>query len=642
MICPNCGSTNNENSNFCLKCGFAFNNKETNTPPLEMFLKPEPSGENQSLNSQNEKNNNYELDNNIRLNQQTNTQINNISQQFNYVQDNNETQLNQQVNVQINNNNQSNYNENNNKKNNIKTFIIIFIVIVIIVAVAILFFGKKKSLSDNSEDVFSSKSFFIQNKDGRSALFNEEGKKLTDFIFDDTYDFVNNLAVVKKDDQYGIIKSNGKMLVDFGKYKYIIDESVFFKVTDKNGDDFLIDKSGKVLYDMQNMNIDTEEQTSDLFEKYSYAILADEKKKTYNLLNAEGKIIFTFSMSNNKNKLPKYDYSHGYISIFYNDKNYIFDYIKEKIVLSFDSKIRFFVSDNTSKDKKSIILYSITEYLGDPNNYKLIRNGNLYDFSDKCDTIHYYNNDLTCIKNIPGYSTKEIYILDSNFNKGIDLYNKSYVDNNNYAMEDANGNNKVSFYKNGKYIKSLDNRWLIEESFINSGTYLLGEDYDCKNYKCKHKYSYYDLDGNLLFNKSFITAEIFDENKNAIVSEEKEKYYLINIEGKKISEYYTKINKCNKYNCYNVKSNNLAGLLDESGNVLIEPLYNNIDIWSKNGKEFAILKTADDKYVLYNVESKKTIFTSNNNMNLEDNYIFVENNDNRQYFTFSGKMFYES
>ena len=54
-----------------------------------------------------------------------------------------------------------------------------------------------------------------------NALFNEDGKKLTDFIFTSTSDFVNGTALVKKDDAYGIINANGKMTVDFGKYNYI-------------------------------------------------------------------------------------------------------------------------------------------------------------------------------------------------------------------------------------------------------------------------------------------------------------------------------------------------------------------------------------------------------------------------------------
>ena len=89
--------------------------------------------------------------------------------------------------------------------------------------------------------MFETTSFWLPNNDGKVAIFNVDGKQLTEFIYTaGSNSFINDTAFVKNEkEEYAIITSLGKELVKFGKYEKITDIGAGYIAKDSNGKNFL-------------------------------------------------------------------------------------------------------------------------------------------------------------------------------------------------------------------------------------------------------------------------------------------------------------------------------------------------------------------------------------------------------------------
>lgn len=551
-------------------------------------------------------------------NENYNNNINTDNNPFNY--SNNYINQNYPQNTQFQNNMGS------SNKSKLKIIIIILLVVVILAAIGLFLYFKKDKIKNNNLDMHYSTAFFIQNSNRRYALFNDDGSQLTDFIFADVSNFANGTAFVKKDGAYGIIDENGKMTVDFGKYKNITDVAGMYKVYDEDEHSYLINGSGKVLYSMENMSLHTYIQSD------NYSILEDEKNKTYKVLNYEGQAMLTFPIDDNVEDSPSTNEHKGYISVFYNKKNYVLNLQTAKEITSFNSDLHYCVN-NVVEDGKIITLNSCVAWFENQEKkyYKFIKDGKLYDLTDKCEEVHYSEDNLVC------YNNHENYLLDSNLNVGIETSGKAYFDNDTYAIDGFSTG--VDFYDNGKVVKNVKCRWLEKEDYMKNGLYIL-RTYDSK--ECKTKpgtYEYYTSNGENVFGKSFKVAKTFDDNGLAVVSDDKENYYLIDLAGKKVSSDYSDIFHSSGY--YIVTKDDLEGIIDKDGNVIVDCLYLDVDTIEKQNKKYAELTTSDSKYVLYDLENGTELVTFNSEPTFYEHYITVTEDDHMMYYTYNGKMIYE-
>ena len=105
-------------------------------------------------------------------------------------------------------------------------------------------FGNKGK-QNVSDSLTESTSFWIRNNENLYAMFDINGKQLTGFDFTSvSSEFVNGTAKVKnKNEEYGLISSTGKMIVEFGKYDYISEHYAVYEMTDKEYNKFLYDSS---------------------------------------------------------------------------------------------------------------------------------------------------------------------------------------------------------------------------------------------------------------------------------------------------------------------------------------------------------------------------------------------------------------
>ena len=219
-----------------------------------------------------------------------------------------------------------------------------------------------------------------------------------------------------------------------------------------------------------------------------------------------------------------------------------------------------------------------------------------------------------------------------------------YIDANNYAVLAEKGTDGVSFYKNGKLVKSVPCMRFINESKAKGGYYILYP--YSKSCTTESGYAYYNADGEKAFDKSFKYANLFDNNNRAVVKTENNKVYLINTKGEKISEEYDSITTPittrfmeSKY--YIVKSDSKVGLIDLDGKVVFETKYSRITYTSTKNNYIVSLSLDDSNHSVYDLKNNKELAKSSENPDGKENYFRVKNNNVNQYYTYSGKLIYE-
>lgn len=571
MNCPNCGAYNNGVLNSCINCGANLNIVQQN--------------------------------NNV--NYQNNQQFNNY-------------QNNQQLN-----NNQSNV--VNKKSNTYLKFIPIIGVVLVVIIVCSIFISKKDKTKLSEFDVNYSNAFFISNG-SNYALFNNDGKQLTDFTYSYVDEFINNTALVKSDGKYGVINSKGKMVVELGKYTYISSEAGLYIVTDSMDHEYLINGKGKVLYDMDNKELKTFSGVD------MYSILVDNTDNKYKLLNYEGKVLVQFT-KNSSDEEPSTNEEDNYITIFYNNKNYVFNAATSKKVVSFDSDVHYCV--NAVEEEGKYATFNSCDESSSSNGkytYKYIKDGKLYDLNDKCDKVKYSSKNLICEKDY------KKYLIYSNNKVGIDLSGKAFVNNDTYATNNKE-TNSVDFYEKGKVVKSVECMDISRTGYSENGIYVLETSYGSKCNTSYGIHEYYKSNGTKAFEGSFKSASEFNEDGVAIVSEDGKKYYLINKKGKKISNEYEKISGSKDF--YKVENDDLEGIIDKSGKEIVKVDYSDIEIRERRNIKYAILEGKDSKYSVMNLNNKKVLVTSDNELKVTSNYIYDYNDGKTKYYTLKGKLFYE-
>jgi len=505
---------------------------------------------------------------------------------------------------------------------------ILLSLLVLVTVVTLTGCGSKKKKSDKKVDgrnvVNYNTAFFI--KDGsKYALFNEDGKRLTDFEFTSAGSFVNGAAIVKNEIGSGVINENGKMVIDFGKYKYIYQEAGLYKVTDGEHNEFLLNSKGKIITALKDKTITT------YIGQSKYSILLDKESNEYQVLNSNGDTLVKFKKGSEDK--PSTNTEKNFLSVYGGGKNYIIDLISEKMVLEFEADSHYCVN-NASDDGKIITLNSCVGSFQrqEKTTYKFIKDGKLYDLSDKCDSVGYINNNLTCTKD------NKKYLLDSNLNTGIAIEGVSYADSEHYAKAKSGSFNGVDFYEKDNVVKNVECRVMHDYGYSKSGLYILSTYFSTKCNTQSGTYEYYNTKGENVFNKSFASAQKFDDNNLARVSEDRKNYYLIDAKGNKVTDEYDNIFA--RYDFYSVTKNKLVGLLDNTGKLIIEPKYKSIDIYKEQGVKYLKLTTEDGKYIIYNGDTKKEIMTFDSNPSLSTNYMYVTKEGKKLYYTYSGKLFY--
>ena len=502
----------------------------------------------------------------------------------------------------------------------------IFMVLIVLVALIVILFGLKAlfkkgtSSKEYDEDNYKyTTSFFIQNEEKKYALFNEDGKKLSDFEFTSVGEFIGGATVVKKDNEYGILNDKGKMVVNFGKYKSISQKNGLFEVSDGEKR-YLLSGSGKKITDLDDVSIDTYIGILD------YSLLTDYNKKSYNVLNFDGKSIYKFDIVESASQ-PKTSFLNGFVSISYNNNVYIIDISSGKKIASYDADVPYCIN-TVEEDGDVIILNSCEGVFGNMGDtyYRLIKNNKVYDLSDKCNKISYFDENILCT------NSTSTYLLNDKLELGADTNSDQYKHRNGYAVSTSEG---VNFYSSSEeLLTTVPCRGLANYGDTTNDLYVLDTHYNRSCGTDFGTYEYYTLKGENAFGKSFGSISKFDKNNLAIVSEDKVNYYLMDDKGKKVSGDYSKLSTKGDY--YYFSNDSKSGLLDKNGKEILSGDFTSIDV----EKNHVLAQSTDGKYHIYNLDIKKEVFVSDTKPVFKNKYMTVTVDGKITYYTYTGKKIY--
>lgn len=519
------------------------------------------------------------------------------------------------------------------KGGNKKLIIIIIVTAIIVAIMGIIFipklFNNKKS-NNAIDSLKDSTSFWVENDKGLYAIFDINGRKITDFKYRLTdSDFFNGVSRVQNEnDEYGLISSSGKMLVDFGKYEYISDKEAVYVMRDKDYNSYLYNSAGKLI-----KKLDEDEEVLSYVTEDTFALLKSSTE--YKVINYNGEEIVSIPIPKNSRSIkdPVGTSKDKFVSIFYNDKNYIIDISKKKIVLTLPDSRYFCVNDINEENDNEFILN--TCYSDVESSYKFVRDGKIV-YTKEEGSIDFKGNNVV-------YNDDNNYLLDENGNEKINVnFSIIYKDYNNYIRKLKGSQNGAELYVNGtlKEKISCNN---IQGGYAKYGVYLLGS---CQGYGDNDKI-YINYDGTRINDKSYKRAYEFDNNGYASVSEDGKKYYLINLKGEKVSDYYSNNSTAEKiYNLkgtddlyYGTNEDGTTTIFEINGKKLATGKKN--DTIVSNGVAYAIMEK-DGKYTIRDLRKEKDIVTVDSKPSVYGRYFTTSSNSKKQYYSFvNGKMFYE-
>lgn len=441
-----------------------------------------------------------------------------------------------------------------------------------------------------SGDVLIDDAIVIQNKNitdkKQYGIFNQNGNLLA--LSYEQAKFYNNASIiVNENGQYGLIGSNGKMIVEYGKYKKITVSSCLFVAQTESGSKYLIDSQGKVLYDLQDKEV-----------KISYVVprvIIITGDGLFDVLNYKGESIIKL----NKKVLYELTDSNGgdYALLKTSDTTFVINKEKGILVNTIKTDKNYCIN---SSDFYNQGYYVLIECGSSFNNFEIYKNDKLLytKSSEECSNVFAEGPKVLCAKK----NSNERFVLDEKGNDVLETYlsDNLVINTNTYVKQSLKN---TIFYVNNKEVKTV-------ECFK---PYTIA-DYDDKVYILKGVcnsnngiFMYYDQNGKLVYDQEYKYADGFDKNGLASVSVDRKTYYIINKKGEKVSmdfdKTYGSFFGTNQVNTsYLVIKDKVYYILDTMGKEIYHSdsliyRYDNYFIIGENGKD-----------VYYSMKGKKLEF----------------------------------
>ena len=469
--------------------------------------------------------------------------------------------------------------------------------------------------SDPRASLSYSRAFFISDNE-KYTLWNEEGERLTDDEYDYKTDFVAGYAMVKKENQVGVVNDSGKVTVELGKYSSIAAKGGLYLARDGDTNIYsLLTGKGKELLRANKIAVNSYRLSS------AFAV-AKANDKFY-LFDYAGRLIIETEVDDEAGDV-KLDNMNDFGAFYYNNKNVIFDVRSGNIVASFEGPR--YVLEETTDNRKKILLKNDE----DNTKYKIIAGGKIRDL----DQTKYYA--FTMLDDLIGYDNySEIALLNDDYQvvKRVNAF-LTLKDYNNFAMVNEDGD--VEIYHDGKSIKTFTNNPGLVSGILYEKYYAISDD---------GNFYFYNLDGSIAINHNFKDIRtLFDKNHLAIVSDEKNEYYLINSSGNRVSDEtaqqidareggYELKNSDSKYAIGNKKGERITEYKYVSISRQNTAVARNIWTGYTDERKYDVIDADNNTIILNDVQAK----------DFYSNYFTVEDDEEKtQYYTYGGKLFYTS
>lgn len=487
------------------------------------------------------------------------------------------------------------------------------------------------------------KSAIIREKsdeESKFAIFNADGKQLTDFIFSSATEFSDGYALVSDSEgvKSGIVSAGGAMSVEFGKYGSIKKIGSIYEVTNDDGLHRLIKGSGETIADVM-----------DKVEYYDNGnvVIAKSNDKYYVVDARTGDRKFEYELSDQ----PKY--SHDPDSANFNIIS------KSRVLIFADNSLDPIVDQKTkkeyavsahSRDYKCLLLRSTNE----ARNYGVLYKGKFKEIAIKqylslreygslpSDGIRIQGSCAFYTDGTANYNAayRDGFMI---MNDSFELVNRPYTKSTGttvliidadhmltYTYDKALNGYNVEFYVNGVIAKRVKSR--------SSPTIIDGNSYALSLVDENYKYTYYlySPTGEILQQSTEHSFEPLDEFNNRLTTKGIcSKDYKALAPG--ISTY--DLTRYNNYYLYKKNSDKTVNLIDPSTGkfMLSESVYssivynedNNLYTGTRGNGETDIL---NDKFELITNVSGK--------VEMHQNYYSVSGASITELFTLKGEKFY--
>lgn len=463
----------------------------------------------------------------------------------------------------------------------------------------IMLTGCSNSKKDDNQTLF------VENNKEKYALVNYEGEKKTKFIYDNYEKVGDEGYIVIKGKKYGYLLDDGKQVIDFGKYTKLETIDSMLIGYDKNNKIVIIDAKGKELY------------REDKKTKIKIAGLPIIKQnKQYTVIYGTGEEL----VKTKKEIISAYALE-DYAVVNYKKTSDIYNFVHENQLV--DLKIG---DDSQLMDqniKKGYLLYNRTSH-----KVNAVNNEGKILFTSEVELDDLYYDEAN---NIVGVKNQTTYLFDK---KGeAKPCNSYYYNAKNYIMK-----NKELVYGPHKFVKNnkekeIDGIQLDPlASFINNKIFPV--------YVREKGFQYYDFGGKKVIKDTFVNAQTFDENGLAIVAKKKNKYYLINEQGEKISNQYARIDNIGEGYYAGYITNSKYEVIDFEGNRVIEDYFMNDGfVFTYTDDILGILNKSGTSYV-YDMEEYEVVFSVEGDLEFNDDGYFVTI-DNKAYYSLDGEKIYK-
>ena len=470
------------------------------------------------------------------------------------------------------------------------------------------------------------------------ALFDKNGKQLTEFNITEYSTMVAKHSLVKNDDgKYGIIDQSGKMTVDWQDKEIKSYGGLYGMKTDKDDTEVLITGSGK--------EIDLIKEDEEVEAPHSSPITVVYHKNIVDVYTTYGDRLDEFA--GNKDDC-EFTYNSLYMAVLCKDQVNIYDYynLKKTIGFKVSEKYDHFYAESGGK------IFGFLKYDDDYDveSSAVFMNNKLYDLGDLCTYIYVSSNGEDIDNPKGGYATcrtddgtflisKEGKITDVNEK------NSAIFDADHYATYDED-DNEVKIYADGKEVAKAEAK---AAPTINDEYYVIRK---------KDNSAIYDLNGKKVFNKDG-TGNIYldglDKFNNVIVSSFNDDYemesYLSDKDGKELTKKYNYISIDTEGYYYLTNSDDdyekddKITVMDKNQKVIIDSANCNSLSFNKYAKRFICAPgygVDEGEVRLYDQNGKELMHTEGRYETADTMYHFtvrVEDKE-KKYYTASGELFY--
>ena len=506
--------------------------------------------------------------------------------------------------------------------------------------------------------------FMITKDNNLYALYNQDGKQLTEYLYK-TFEEVKNVGYIVTDsqNQKGLISLDGKEIIKPGTYETLENVSQMFyatkKVENKESKDNTKteSKNDDKKTDSKEDSKKTESKNSD---KKTEEAVAQTKiqenvflKENMYVLNNKGEVLYSASDKTQimKSGLPVIKEGEVYIVLhdngdeFYRDTKivqYAYQSLNEQeaIIVGKDSSELYAFDKNDKKKNEKVSIKDKGHFsflasneqcaiLSDAQSQKVLYvdlKANKYEIHN----ILAESAQIDSMNQITLKNANQTYVYTPG-NEPV-LMTSYYYSANTYVLRSSVIYGPHDVFKDGKKVGEIENGQLYPVATqIKSQIFPV--------YVRDKGYQYYSFDNKRVINKTFLSAEPFDENTRAIVQEKQNQYVLIDETGKKITEKsYAQIKYIGSsyYAVYN--KSGIYGIVDTDGKEVFPVEYTTLPInpiVTYNGSDYLVLGKNGRTYIYDIKDDMNEIFSKEGNVTFSEKGYFMVNNT---YYTFEGEL----